>query len=136
MTYCEGKHCSIRSQCAHHGLYPEGASGQVIDYSTEGSHAEGPNGTVLGGYMCGDRNYTYKNYKNSSGTICIEECLTCKYRSLCSIVLEYAGMVFNPGDHIRFDCLKIKENPTSYIDRLRRNGWGHVLDKHVHMEDW
>lgn len=59
-------------------------------------------------------------YRNSKGTICNEICLTCDHQELCFKVLEYAGMVIQPGDRVRFDCAKIKENPEHYKEMIGR----------------
>ena len=53
----------------------------------------------------------HASYKNSEGTICAEECLHCPHRHLCFQILELAGMIFKPGDRIRFDCEEIKADP-------------------------
>lgn len=64
-----------------------------------------------------------KEYKNSEGTICDEVCLTCPHRSLCFLILEYAGMVIQPGDKIRFDCEDIQANPEYYKERFAPKGY-------------
>ena len=45
---------------------------------------------------------------------CNEECLNCRNKNLCLLLLEYTGMVFKDGDKIRFDCEEIKHNPEYY----------------------
>lgn len=59
-------------------------------------------------------------YRNSKGTICNEICLTCEHQELCFRVLEYAGMIIQPGDKVRFDCEQIKANPKHYEEMTER----------------
>lgn len=129
MIYCEGEYCSRKDRCAYHENFEWKYPRQYIDESTEGY---GYGGFDKEGkhfchheYCCGDFAEWYKRYKalgwredteyiNSKGTICDEVCLTCEYQELCFTLLEYAGMIIQPGDRIRFDCEKIKENPKHY----------------------
>lgn len=135
MIYCEGEYCSRKDQCAYHESFECKYPRQYIDESSEGY---GYGGFDREGkyfchheYCCGDRAEWYKRYKalgwredteytNSKGTICDEICLTCEHRELCLKVLEYAGMIIQPGDRIRFDCEKIKENPKHYEEMIGR----------------
>ena len=134
MFYCEGKNCSRRDKCAYHEDFEWQHSRQVRDASTECSHAEGHSPH----YSCGDNAdhyYGYKalgfregeEYKNSEGTICDEVCLSCSCKSLCFCVLECAGMVFRPGDRVRFNCEEIKANPKHYKEWLLKRGWSKEL---------
>lgn len=109
--HCPGINCSKRDTCTNHF-----GSGQVIDWSRYGWHAAGfdkdGNYKSEGETYCGDNGtYGYKKYKNSEGTICAEECLHCPHKHLCFQILELAGMIFQPGDRVRFDCEEIKADP-------------------------
>ena len=135
MIYCEGEHCSRKDQCAYHESFECKYPRQYIDESREGF---GYGGYDKEGkhfwhheYCCGDCAEWYKHYKalgwredidyiNSKGTICDEICLTCEHQELCFKMLEYAGMIIQPGDRIRFDCEKIKENPKHYEELVGR----------------
>jgi hypothetical protein len=136
MIYCEGEYCSIKDQCAYHELFECKHLRQYIDESTQGCayggfDREGKHHSFHHEYYCGDRAEWYKHYKalgwredkeyvNSKGTICDEVCLTCEHQELCFKVLEYAGMTIQPGDRVRFDCEKIKENPEHYKKMVGR----------------
>ena len=126
MYYCEGKYCSRKDRCAHHESFDWKYPRQYLDMSTEGRGYGGidENGKLFWHheYSCGDKAEFYKRYKalgwregqeyrNSKGTICDEVCLTCPHQSLCFTILEYAGMTFEEGDRIRFDCERIKNDP-------------------------
>lgn len=140
MIYCEGKYCSRKDQCAYHENFEWKYPRQYLDMSTEGCGWEGidNDGRRFGHheYFCGDRANFYKHYKalgwregqeyrNSEGTICDEVCLTCPHKGLCFRVLEYAGMIFQAGDRVRFDCEQIKNNPegTQKWLNLRLEEW-------------
>ncbi len=129
MYYCEGKQCARRDKCAYHENFEWKYPRQYLDSSTEGYGYEGidVNGNKFSHheYLCGDRADFYKGYKalgwregqeyrNSKGTICDEICLTCEHSSLCSSILEFAGMIFQPGDRVRFDCESIKADPEGH----------------------
>lgn len=137
MIYCEGKYCSRKDQCAYHEQFECNYPRQYIDQSTQGCAWGGFASDGSGNYefhheyYCGDNANWHKhykalswregeNYKNSKGTICDEVCLNCEHQQPCFQVLEYAGMVFQPGDRVRFDCEKIKENPKYYEEMLGR----------------
>lgn len=126
MIYCEGKYCLRKDKCAYHEEFEWKHPRQYLDQSTEGFGYEGfdkdGNRVFRHEYCCGDKADFYKRYKalgwregqeyeNSKGTICDEECVACEHSSLCSSILEFAGMIFQPGDRIRFDCEQIKANP-------------------------
>ena len=127
MFYCEGKYCSRKDQCAYHERFEWKYPRQYLDLSTEGSGYEeidkDGNRTSCHEYSCGDRSMNFypryralgwregQKYRNSEGTICDEECVNCEHQSLCSGILEFAGMIFQPGERIRFDCEIIKANP-------------------------
>ena len=126
MIYCEGRNCSRRDQCAYHEHFEWKYPRQYLDCSTEGM---GHGGIDKDGnhfyhhwYSCGDNSDHYQRYKafgwregieykNSKGTICDEICLTCEHQDLCFSILEFAGMIFQPGDRVRFDCEDIRANP-------------------------
>lgn len=135
MIYCEGEYCSRKDQCAYHESFEWKYPRQYLDQSTEGYGYEevDKDGQLFNHheYCCGDRADFYKcykalgwrnnqEYKNSEGTICDEVCLTCPHKSLCFRVLESAGMIFQAGDRVRFDCELIKSNPEHYEENLRR----------------
>lgn len=126
MIYCEGTNCSRRDQCAFHERFEWKHPRQYLDCSTEGRGSGGidESGKTFyqHGYYCGDDAEYYRGYKsigwregeeykNSAGTICDEVCLTCPHKSLCFSILEFAGMIFQPGQRIRFDCEQIKVDP-------------------------
>lgn len=126
MIYCEGKDCSRKDQCAYHENFEWKYPRQYLDMSTEGFGWEGidSDGRRFSHheYSCGDRADFYKRYKalgwregqeyrNSEGTICDEVCLTCPHRSLCFSILDFAGMIIQPGDRVRFNCEDIRTNP-------------------------
>ena len=135
MIYCEGEYCARREQCAYHELFECKYPRQYLDESREGCAYGGFDREGKYFYHhednCGDRAEWYKHYKalgwredkeyiNSKGTICDEVCLTCEHQELCFRVLEYAGMIIQPGDRVRFDCEKIKENPEQYKEMVGR----------------
>ena len=135
MIYCEGSRCARREQCAYHEDFVCKQPRQYLDESTEGCGYDGidENGNHFSHheYFCGDNADWYKHYKafgwrnnkeyiNSKGTICDEICLTCEHQELCFKILEYAGMIIQPGDRIRFDCEQIKINPKHYEEMIRR----------------
>lgn len=66
-------------------------------------------------------------YRNSQGTYCNEVCLTCVHKELCFTVLEFCGMVFLPGERIRFDCEEIIADPERYREWVRN--WIRTRDK-------
>lgn len=126
MNYCEGKYCLRKDSCAYHEEFEWKYPRQYLDMSTEGCGYEGfdkdGNRVSHHEFFCGDRSEWYNHYKalgwrkgqeyrNSEGTICDEICLTCEHSNLCVSILEFAGMIFQPGDRIRFDCEDIKSNP-------------------------
>lgn len=127
MVYCEGKQCARRDKCAYHEDFEWKYPRQYLDMSTEGSGYEGidkdGNRVSCHAYFCGDRSTNFypryraigwrdgQEYRNSKGTICDEECVACEHSGLCAGVLEFTGMIFQPGERIRFDCESIKANP-------------------------
>ena len=126
MIYCEGKNCSRRDQCAFHEHFEWKYPRQDLDQSTQGMGYEGidKSGKPFSHheFFCGDKADFYKHYKalgwregveyrNSKGTICDEVCLTCEHQDLCFSILEFAGMIFQPGDRVRFDCEAIRADP-------------------------
>lgn len=128
MIYCEGKNCSRRDQCAFHEHFESEYPRQVRDCSTEGTaygpfYDENNKAHMKTNWDCGnnsDRHYAHykalgwredQEYRNSEGTICDEICLVCPHKSLCFSILEFAGMIFQPGDRVRFDCEDIKADP-------------------------
>lgn len=130
MIYCEGKNCSRRDQCAYHELFEWKYPRQYLDWSTEGTGYTGIN-KDKDYFCCGNNADYYKQYKalgwregqeyrNSAGTICDEICLTCPHRSLCFQILEFAGMIFQPGDRVRFDCEDIKADPEGKKEWLNK----------------
>jgi hypothetical protein len=138
MFYCEGKNCSRRDQCAYHESFEWKYPRQYLDQSTNGTGWGGidkkGNNFFEHRYNCGDKAdyyYSYKalgwregqEYKNSEGTICDEICLSCPHKSLCFCVLEAAGMVFQPGDRVRYNCEEIKVSPRQYRKWLVERGW-------------
>lgn len=142
MIYCEGKHCSRKDQCAYHETFEWKHPRQYLDKSTNGTGCSGVNekGETVSAhhYLCGDNADYYNLYKalgwregqkytNSEGTICDEVCLSCLHKSLCFCVLEQAGMIFQPGDRIRFNCEQIKANPEKYKEWLLKNSWPREL---------
>lgn len=142
MIYCEGRNCSRRDQCAYHENFEWKHLRQYLDKSTQGHGSQGidENGNIVlrQHFTCGDNATGYHNYralgwrdgqeyKNSEGTICDEVCLSCPHKTLCFCILEQAGMVFKPGDRIRFNCESIKANPEEHKDRLIKNGWNKEL---------
>lgn len=135
MIYCEGTNCSRRDQCAFHEKFELEYPRQYLDESREGFGHEGidadGNRFSHHEYICGDNAERYKCYKalgwrkgqeyrNSEGTICDEVCLHCQHKHLCFEVLELAGMVFGPGDRIRFNCESIKADPEGTRDWIDR----------------
>lgn len=137
MIYCEGKYCSRKEYCAYHEKFECDYPRQYLDWSTNGCSWGGFASDGSGKYnfhheySCGDSAEWYKrykalgwrdgeDYKNSKGTICDEVCLTCEHQQLCFWVLEYTGMIIQPGDKIRFDCEKIKEDPEHYRKMVGR----------------
>ena len=137
MIWCEGKNCSRKDFCAYHEHFEYKYPRQILDLSREGSHWE-DHGKSYHHYSCGDKAKYYNSYKalgyredeeykNSEGTICDDVCLKCEHIDLCFMVLEYAGMVFQPGDRVRFDCEQVKEDPHRFdhileqIERRRNN---------------
>ena len=142
MIYCEGKKCSRRDQCAFHEKFEWEHPRQYLDESTQGMGWGGidKDGNYFSNhrFCCGDnadRYYQYKalgwregqEYRNSKGTICDEVCLTCEHQNLCFTILEYAGMIFRPGDRVRFNCEDIKTDPEKHKQFLIDRGWGHLV---------
>ena len=127
MIYCEGKYCSRRAKCAYHEMFEWKYPRQILDQSTQGFGYDrlDANGDHISHHecLCGDRSVNFypfykalgwregQEYRNSKGTICAEECVACEHSNLCSSILEFAGMIFQPGERIRFDCEQIKANP-------------------------
>ena len=130
MFYCEGKYCSRRVKCAYHENFDWKYPRQYLDLSTEGSGYEGidkdGNRISCHEYSCGDRSTNFyhcyralgwregQEYRNSKGTICDEECVNCKHKDICIRILEFAGMIFQPGERIRFDCEMVKADPEGH----------------------
>lgn len=137
MIYCEGTNCSRRDQCAYHESFEWEHPRQVRDCSAEGTsygpfYDEHNKAYMKTHWDCGDNadnHYSHykalgwregQNYRNSAGTICDEVCLTCPHQALCFSILEFAGMVFRPGDRVRFDCEDIKKDPNGRQEWLNK----------------
>ena len=139
MIYCEGKNCSRRDKCAYHEVFDWEYPRQYIDMSTNGCGHEGTdkNGNKFSHheFYCGDNatHYTrYKAlgfregqlYKNSLGFCYDEECVNCKYRSLCFLLLEDAGLITHTAKRIMNHlCEDIKKDPSYFLNKLEQK-WG------------
>lgn len=136
MVYCAGTNCSRRNQCAFHEHFEWKHLRQYLDWSTNGSAYGGFDNKgewhpVQSRMSCGDQAEQYYHYKalgwregeeyrNSIGGICDDVCVTCPHRSICYSILECAGMIFAPGDRVRFDCERIKADPEGKKEWLDR----------------
>lgn len=49
-----------------------------------------------------------------------EECVNCKNKNLCFLLLEYAGMTFRNGEKIMFNCEAIKQDTDYYQMQIER----------------
>ena len=143
MIYCEGKNCSIQDKCAYHEDFDWKYPRQYLDWSTHGSGCEGmdDNGNRFSHheFYCGDNASYYKcykalgyregeKYKNSLGFCYDQECVDCKFRSLCFTLLEDAGLITRNGERVmNHICKDIKKDPQFYINKLEQK-WGRKFE--------
>ena len=142
MIYCEGKHCSRRDKCAYHETFISEEPRQYLDLSVNGYGHEGVdekgNRFSHHEFYCGDNATHYKRhkalgfreeeYKNSLELRYDEECVSCKYRSLCFTLLEDAGLITHNAERImNHICEDVKKDPQYFIDKLEQR-WGRKFE--------
>lgn len=134
MFYCEGKDCSRRDQCAYHEAFDWKWPRQHLDKSLEGHgfSSVDENGNNINGFYinCGDNgDYIHymalgyrenQEYRNSIGLKYDEICINCEHRSLCFLLLEYAGLITREAKRIMCHmCESIKKDPQYHTNKLK-----------------
>lgn len=143
MIYCEGKNCKRQDKCAYHEIFISEELRQHLDLSVNGYGHEGVdekgNRFSHNAFYCGDRATHYKRhkalgyregeeYKNSLELCYDEECVSCKYRSLCFYLLEDAGLITHAAERImNHICEDIKKDPQYFINKLEQR-WGRKFE--------
>ena len=143
MIYCDGKNCSRRDKCAYHEIFISEKPRQHLDLSVNGYGHDGVdekgNRFSHHAFYCGDNATYYKRhkalgyregeeYKNSIERCYDEECVNCKYRSLCFTLLENAGLITHTAERLmNHICEKVKKDPQYFIDKLEQK-WGRKFE--------
>ena len=143
MIYCEGKKCKRQDKCAYHEIFISEEPRQYLDLSVNGYGHEGVdekgNRFSHHGFYCGDSATHYirhkasgfregEEYKNSLGFCYDEECVNCKYRSLCFTLLDDAGLITYTAERImNHICEDVKKDPQYFINKLEQK-WGRKFE--------